>query len=251
MEKATPKIISSIELCKPCAVANATRYPRHRIGVQHVRDVPNGPMELWTSDIATVDPPSLGGSRYLISFVDEGTGYAQVAFLKSKDEALDAFKRIETEARNFHRMKLKHLHSDNAGEYISSQFQEHCTQEGIRRTTSTPYVPQENAVAESFNGIFFRGVRAALCAANLPPELWAEVGSALVFTRNMLQSQSRPGSATPHEKWYGKPPPVSALCVIGTVGYVVLGKKLHHLEPRSVKSILIGYKDRGPQFPVQ
>ena len=157
-------------------------------------------MELWTSDIATVDPPSLGGNRYLISFTDEGTGYAHVAFLKSKDEALDAFKRIEIEARNFHRKKLKQLHSDNAGEYISSEFQEYCASEGIRRTTSTPYVPQENAVAESFNRIFFRGVRAALYAANLPPEFWAEVGSAVVFARNMLQSQSRPGTATPYEK---------------------------------------------------
>ena len=47
--------------------------------------------------------------------------------------------------------KIKVLRSDNGGEYTSRAFDEYCRQEGIKRSLTVPYTPQQNGVAERKN----------------------------------------------------------------------------------------------------
>ena len=47
--------------------------------------------------------------------------------------------------------KVKALRSDNGGEFISGEFKDFCSTEGIRRELIAPHSLQQNEVAESKN----------------------------------------------------------------------------------------------------
>ena len=65
---------------------------------------------------------SLGGSRYYVTFIDDYTRYTSVYFMKTKDEALEKFKKFHSFAVNFTRKQVKVLRTDNGGEYCSKAF---------------------------------------------------------------------------------------------------------------------------------
>ena len=46
---------------------------------------------------------------------------------------------------------MKALRSDNGGEFISGEFKDFCSAEGIRRELIVPHNPQQNGVAERKN----------------------------------------------------------------------------------------------------
>ena len=47
--------------------------------------------------------------------------------------------------------QVKALRSDNGGEYISNEFKNFCSKEGIRRELIAPHNPQHNGVTERKN----------------------------------------------------------------------------------------------------
>jgi len=47
--------------------------------------------------------------------------------------------------------KIKALHSNNGGEYVSQQFKDFYSTEGIKRELTTPHNPQQNGVAKRKN----------------------------------------------------------------------------------------------------
>ena len=44
--------------------------------------------------------------------------------------------------------KIRALQRNNGGEYVSQQFKDFCTTEGIKRELTTPHNPQQNGVSE-------------------------------------------------------------------------------------------------------
>ena len=44
--------------------------------------------------------------------------------------------------------KIRCIHSDNGGEYISKRFNQYCANQRIAHQTSAPYSPQQNGLAE-------------------------------------------------------------------------------------------------------
>ena len=64
----------------------------------------------------------LGGSRYIINFIDDATWLVWAYSLKMKDEALETFTRWCTEVELQGKRKLKILLPNNGGEYFSRAF---------------------------------------------------------------------------------------------------------------------------------
>ena len=78
------------------------------------------PLELVHTDICGPMPEqSLGGSLYIITFVDDCTRKVWAYSIKSKDEALEVFTRWIAEVENRSGYRVKTLISDNGGEYNS------------------------------------------------------------------------------------------------------------------------------------
>ena len=61
------------------------------------------------------------------------------------------FERFVTLVETHTRKKLKYLHLDNGGEYVSKAFQDFCDAKGIKKELTTPYNPPKNGVAKRVN----------------------------------------------------------------------------------------------------
>ena len=77
--------------------------------------------------------------------------------------------------------KVIALRSDNGGEFISAEFKEFFSVEGIRRELIAPHNPQQNGVAERKNITIMGAARAMLHDQGLPLHLWAEACNTVVY----------------------------------------------------------------------
>lgn len=74
-----------------------------------------------------------------------------VYFIKTKDEALNAFKNFRALVENGSEKNVKVFRSDRGSEFTSSDFESFCAKAGIARHYATPYTPQQNGVVERRN----------------------------------------------------------------------------------------------------
>ena len=137
--------------CEHCAAANATRAPHSGSAY-----APTHAGRLVHADIAGPFKRSASGSyQYLLLLTDDHTRFKVAYFLKLKSEAPRAIKKF---VASFNAHASRHtatpvrvvgtFHSDNAGEFVSREFQEFLSEEGVHRTTSPPHAHQLNGVSE-------------------------------------------------------------------------------------------------------
>jgi transposase InsO family protein len=130
--------------------------------------------ELIHSDIAgTINVPSLGNNRYVLTFTDDYSHYVTIYLLKFKSEALSHFSR-----------------TDNGGEYTSKAFELYLTSLGTIRQLTTACSPEQNGTAEKMNDILFNTCRALQFEANLSKTFWGEACHTAVYIRNRSPSSS-------------------------------------------------------------
>jgi hypothetical protein len=128
-------------------------------------------MDLW----GPAQTESVTGHLYYISFTNDFSQETKVHFLKMKSEALSALKDYETELRcQTPGAKIKKLHSDRGGEYLSMEFDRYLKDQGIKRQLTVHHSPQQNDVAEHLNHTLVEHARAVLLEWDMPKILWAE-----------------------------------------------------------------------------
>ena len=69
-------------------------------------------------------------------------------FLKTKDQAFEAFKRYKAYAENHLDAKIQCLRNDKGGEYMSTEFLNYLLDNGITCQHTVRARPQQNGVAE-------------------------------------------------------------------------------------------------------
>jgi len=120
------------------------------LGKQHRKPFPQASsfraekgLELVHADLCGhITPKTLGGAAYFLLVVDDCGRYMWVEMLKTKDQALDYFKKIKLRAEVESGEKLKALRTDRGGEFTSNLFSIFCSDGGIKHYTTTPYSPQ-------------------------------------------------------------------------------------------------------------
>ena len=85
--------------------------------------------------------PSIGGSRYYVSFIDEFSRYSWIYFIKSKSDVFEKFRECKVLVENQLDRKIKVLRIDNGGEFCLDKFEQFCVDNGIARQKTTPYKP--------------------------------------------------------------------------------------------------------------
>jgi len=83
--------------------------------------------------------------------------------------------------------KIKMLHSDNGGEFVSKKFDAFLTECGIQRQTSAPYSPQQNGVAEHANRTIMECARSMILAQGLELEFWGEAVNTALYIKLDVQ----------------------------------------------------------------
>jgi transposase InsO family protein len=195
--------------CDACIFARATRLP-----VPKVRISP--PAQNFGDEIHTdVWGPSTiqtrQGRKYFITFTDDATRYTVTYLLRTKDEALEAYKSFEAWANTQqHCNGIKVLRSDRGGEYLSEAFDKHLKQAGTARKLTVHDTPQLNGIAERLNRTLLERIRAITHTSGLPKSLWGEALRHATWLKNRTATRSLDGK-TPFEALYGRPPDLSAL----------------------------------------
>ena len=76
---------------------------------------------------------SMGGRHYFVTFVDDFSRRTQVYVMKSKSDVFNVFLKWKNMAKTQTGKKIKHLITDNGGEFCNDQFLKLCQDEGIVR----------------------------------------------------------------------------------------------------------------------
>ena len=89
-------------------------------------------LQLVHSDVCgPMKTASLGGSKYFVTFIDDYSHCCAVFMLKHKSKVFKYFKEFERQVTNECGYTIHTLHTDNGGEYLSTEFQDYLKSKGI------------------------------------------------------------------------------------------------------------------------
>ncbi|CAI7753896.1 unnamed protein product [Closterium sp. NIES-54] len=160
--------------------------------------------------------PSLSGSRYFLTIVDDHTRAVWVYPLKTKGEVAAAvLKEWMPRAQRESGHKVKVIRSDNRGEFISADFEAVLKKKGIQHQLTVPYNPQQNGVAERFIQTLQEGARTLLGRAGLPDPFWVTALRQVALVKNRVLATVGDKQWVPYTKWYGSAPAVNMLRAYG------------------------------------
>jgi transposase InsO family protein len=204
------------------------------------------PLQLVHSDICgPINVQSLGGVRYLLTFVDDFSRYIAIYLTQGRTgrDVLDCFRDYKTWAETTTGNTVVALRTDGAAEYVHGVFNDFIVEHGITRQVTPAYTPQHNGVAERVNRTIFNGIRCMLHRAGLSTFLWPEAARTAVFIRNRCPSRSIDRGRTPQELWTGDKPSLDLLRVFGCIAHVHVPKERrgNKLSDRSIQCIHVGY----------
>ncbi|KMQ86502.1 rna-dependent dna polymerase [Lasius niger] len=232
--------------CDVCTHGKMTRPPFSRR-----LERSTSPLQIVHTDLCgPMRTSSNAKALYFITFIDDYSRWCEIHFLKTKDEALEAFKKYKSYAKRKTGARILSLQSDNGGEYINKAFDAYMEQLGIKRRLTTPRTSEQNGVAERRNRTTVEMARCMLLGSRLSASFWAEAVNAANYVRNRCPSSTLNGK-TPYELWIKRPPNVDYFREFGCDVYV-LDKKpgIAKFEPRSKIGTFIGYSNENKGFRV-
>ncbi|KAE8661431.1 putative WRKY transcription factor 4 [Hibiscus syriacus] len=190
----------NVELCEDCIFGKQKKVNFAKIG----KTPKAQKLELVHTDVWGPSPvPSLVGSLYYVTFIDDSTRKVWVYFLKKKSEVFDTFRKWKAMVENETGLKVKRLRSDNGGEYRNRRFRDFYANNGIKIERTVPMTPQQNGVAERMNITLNERARNMRIHVGLPKFLWAEAINTATYLINRGPSVPL-DDRTPEEVWSKK-----------------------------------------------
>nr|GFB76768.1 hypothetical protein [Tanacetum cinerariifolium] len=167
----------SFDKCESCISGKLTKKPFNK-NTERATDL----LALIHTDVCgPLRHVSRKGASYFLTFTDDFSRYGYVFLLKHKHEVFETFKVFKAEVELQLGKKIKALRSDRGGEYLSQEFKDYLSENGIVQNLTSPYTPQQNESA--------------------------------VRILNMVPTKKV--DKTPYEIWHGKAPNLSYLKVWG------------------------------------
>ncbi|GJP82422.1 hypothetical protein CLOP_g12683 [Closterium sp. NIES-67] len=198
--------VKEIGSCPTCLETKFSKFP-----FNSATGPAKTPLALVHMDVVgPTRAPSLSGSRYFLTIVDDHTRAVWVYPLKSKGEVAAAvLKEWMPRAQRECGHKVKVIRSDNGGEFIGADFEGELKRKGIQHQLTVPYNPQQNGVAERFNRTLQEGARTLLGRAGLPDPFWVSALRQVALVKNRVLATVGDKEWIPYTKWYGSAPAVN------------------------------------------
>ncbi|GAX86663.1 hypothetical protein CEUSTIGMA_g14071.t1 [Chlamydomonas eustigma] len=196
-----------------------------------------------------IEPTSMGGSRYIATFLDDYTNFSVVRLIKVKSQVPEEIKSVIAELGRQTGLQVKAIRSDRGGEYINQTLQDYLKKKGIVQQLTAPYSPEQNGKAERLNRTLVERVRSMLHNSQVSKNLWAEA----VVTANRIRncSPTTGHTKTPWELFYNVKPDVSNMRIFGSIAYVHTPKELRKkLDPKGKPGIFLGYEPHAKAYRV-
>jgi hypothetical protein len=206
------------------------------------------PPDSFHTDLMIFPVPSLGGSRFVQVFIqttdrdNRAQRFPTVFFLKSKSEALQNLKTLNSRHKNQTGHSIGHIHSDNEVVLVSKEITTYCQQEGITQSTSAPYTPQQNPFAERFNRTILESAECMRLSAGAPQQFWAEAVDSAAYIHERRHHSSL--KMSPFECKFNSKPSLDSLRRWGCRAWIPQqqGPKL---RPKRIPGIMVGYSRRS------
>ncbi|RYE20620.1 MAG: hypothetical protein EOP45_10745 [Sphingobacteriaceae bacterium] len=155
-------------------------------------------LEIIHTDICCPDMDA-SSPKYFITFIDDFSRYMYLYLLRSKDEALDAFKVFKAEVEKQCGKQIKIVRSDRGGEYYGrytengqapGPFAKFLQEHGIVAQYTMPGTPDQNGVSERRNRTLMDMVRSMRSKTKLPQFLWTEALKTAVYILNRVPTKA-------------------------------------------------------------
>nr|GEZ74614.1 retrotransposon protein, putative, Ty1-copia subclass [Tanacetum cinerariifolium] len=158
----------SFDKCESCISGKMTKKPFNN-NIKRATDL----LGLIHTDVCgPLRHVSRKGASYFLIFTDDFSRYGYVYLLKHKHEVFENFKVFKSEVELQLEKKIKALHSDSGGEYLSQEFKDYLTKNGIVQHLTSPYTPQQNGVSERRNRTILDMVRFMFNLTTLLLSFW-------------------------------------------------------------------------------
>ncbi|KAI3646031.1 hypothetical protein MP228_008959 [Amoeboaphelidium protococcarum] len=218
------------------------------------------------SDICGPLPLDLERNRYLLTFTDDYSRFTFAFLLKKRSDTFKYFQYVhnalkkdgvQVSASTFsdHTINEKDLvnsdttvpirffRSDNAKEYLSSEFKDYMLVNGITHEPTVTYTPQQNGVSERKNLTIFNKVRAMLIQSQLPERFWGRAALTAVYLTNISPTSAN-ADQCPFELFYGRTPSLDHLRTFGEHAFIhVPAEQRGKLDARAVEAVFVGYSE--------
>ena len=151
--------------CCVCKIAKACHksVPKIREGERAVEFGGEIHSDLW----GPACKATFGGQLYYISFTDDWSRWTTIYLLANKSDTFDAYKTFVAWVETQFMKKIKILHSDPGGEYLSEEFTSFLNKKGTEHKLTVHDTPEENGVAEQLNRTLVERVCAMLIGSQL------------------------------------------------------------------------------------
>nr|KYP45754.1 Retrovirus-related Pol polyprotein from transposon TNT 1-94 [Cajanus cajan] len=232
-----PESWEKLEKCSHCMAGKQTR-------VSFKKHPPSRKLELLNLVHSDVCGPlkvkSFSGVLYFVTFIDDCSRKLWVYALQRKDQVLERFKQFHALVERQSGKKLKHIHTDNGGEYCGP-FDVYCKQHGIAHEKTPLKTPQLNGLAERMNKTLLERVRCMLSDAKLPKHFWGEALYTTVHVINLTPTVIL-NSEVPDKIWFGKNASYDHLRVFSCKAFVHIPRdERSKLDAKTRQCIFIGY----------
>jgi hypothetical protein len=201
------------------------------------------------SDICgPINPTSNGDNRYFITFTDDMSRKTWICFLKEKSGALNIFKNFKIMVEKESGCMIKCFRIDRGGEFVSTAFNQFCSNEGIKRQLTAAYTPQQNGISERKNRTLMNMVRSMLAGRNVPKLFWPEAVKWACYVMNRSPTLSVK-NMTPEEAWSGEKPSVHHFKVFGCLAFAhIPDSQRTKLDDKSIKCIHLGVSEESKAY---
>ena len=201
--------------CAECLSSKQSRQP-HTGASQPARQL----LELLHTDVMGPLPESLGGSKYVVTVLDDWSAACVARPVREKSAASRVVQEVVQHWENSTGCRVKAIRSDRGGEYVNEQQQQWCASKGIQQQLTPADTPQLNGKAERLNRTLMERVRAMLHSAQLSAGFWAEAVQVAAHIINRSPSSSK--QVTPFQLFYGRQPSIAHLRVFGAPASVLI-----------------------------
>ena len=148
MVQGLPKIKLPKEVCDMCCTGKQDRNSYNTIVTFNA----TRKLEVIHSDVCgPFEVKSIGGNSYFVTFIDEFTRKICIYLLAKKSDVFGVFKKFWLLVQNESGEMIRRLRTDGGVEYISTEFNNFCSSNGINHEVTAPYTPQHNGISERKN----------------------------------------------------------------------------------------------------
>ncbi|CAB1115173.1 unnamed protein product [Ectocarpus sp. CCAP 1310/34] len=253
------RLTGVLQPCGGCLQAKGKKAGvPHQLGTRAER-----PHDLWHIDLCGPMTASLGGSFFMIMFVDSFSRWMKLYGMRRKSDTLAFVKKFLADMSGTG--VPRSFRMDNGGEFIGRDFIAFCDNAGIRRTYTAPGTPQRNGPAE---GAIWRvnkaGHAARLEAPRLFPKidftrvpgfgrdgerLWLESCHWAAGGFNRSPTKANVGYKSPHELFTGRPPPLQIVPFLQP-GYMRV-TRARKMDPQAVLCCYLNNGDNHHESAVK